>query len=952
VSVTEREIRQHAAAITLPIVRAMVEDAAAHGYGPAHRDASSVLGIYADPASIEGVELDQGGVTVHVVPCVSALAVREALLTRDPDAWLVIVTDRPQEDLGVGLLAHLVGHKLRTPDPWEAVRQQFAATGLEPSLYADPSGRDLAHGLLIARPDEGWPPAPAGTLTREHALTSVARHWLEVPRRSLDSLVVLQWTALPGLAGRIADLRSLAGDGLTDATLAWVCQSAGAAGEPLRHLLRRGEIKDALPLGLVVGLLVGDAPSAGSSSSQDLHARELALARLAHRWQGQPPSRVSLQALGVAASQVMRDLLRDRAQRDRALKLLTRADALLAEAGASELAIASDVLPSGLTARLRDVAHDLVSAFQHQGVANSRPSREHTQRLERGWTLVESHLLAQPETGLREDPRISPLRAGVRLSRWLALEDPAPTDLAALALRHSASDAWVDAAVNDAHGGVEDPHLAEGLRAVTTAVRLVRDEHDRQFATALAAATKDDAGVDQGFVSAPDGERVWLLENLLPGVVIPLAKRTPTMLMVLDGMSVGVATEIVADILDSRQGWQEALLPDSHRRAAALAMLPTLTEVSRASLLSGKPTTGGMDRERAGYRALVDAYGLGHSGLFHKKPLDTSRPGYAIADDVAHAIADLDQALVTCVLNTIDDALDRSDPAGTSWTADAVKHLRPLLASALAAGRTVVLTADHGHVVERREGVMKPHKGMSSGRSRPATPPPGEDEVLVAGSRVLLHDGQAVLPVTERLRYGPLKAGYHGGATPAEVVVPVIVLIPGVDVPEGSGLRLAPPQEPLWWTVAPAMDSTIEVPVPAARPSRTTQPPAQEGTLFEVSEVVEPTPHPLSRSVAIGEVVTASSMFAQQRAISGRIALEDAQVSAAVEALAAAPGTRLPYASLAGVLGVPATTIRGAVAQLQQLLNVESYPVLRSEGATVILDLPLLREQFGIGDVG
>ena len=75
-------------------------------------------------------------------------------------------------------------------------------------------------------------------------------------------------------------------------------------------------------------------------------------------------------------------------------------------------------------------------------------------------------------------------------------------------------------------------------------------------------------------------------------------------------------------------------------------------------------------------------------------------------------------------------------------------------------------------------------------------------------------------------------------------------------------------------------------------------------------------------------------------------------MSAAVEALAAAPGTRLPYASLAGVLGVPATTIRGAVAQLQQLLNVESYPVLRSEGATVILDLPLLREQFGIGDVG
>jgi hypothetical protein len=35
-----------------------------------------------------------------------------------------------------------------------------------------------------------------------------------------------------------------------------------------------------------------------------------------------------------------------------------------------------------------------------------------------------------------------------------------------------------------------------------------------------------------------------------------------------------------------------------------------------------------------------------------------------------------------------------------------------------------------------------------------------------------------------------------------------------------------------------------------------------------------------------------------------------------------------------------------------QLLNVESYPVLRSEGPTVILDVPLLREQFGVGEPG
>jgi hypothetical protein len=47
--------------------------------------------------------------------------------------------------------------------------------------------------------------------------------------------------------------------------------------------------------------------------------------------------------------------------------------------------------------------------------------------------------------------------------------------------------------------------------------------------------------------------------------------------------------------------------------------------------------------------------------------------------------------LVTCVLNAIDDTLNRSDPAGTNWTADAVKYLRPLLERARETGRTVVL---------------------------------------------------------------------------------------------------------------------------------------------------------------------------------------------------------------------------------------------------------------------
>ena len=304
-------------------------------------------------------------------------------------------------------------------------------------------------------------------------------------------------------------------------------------------------------------------------------------------------------------------------------------------------------------------------------------------------------------------------------------------------------------------------------------------------------------------------------------MVLPLARSAPVLLLVLDGMSAGVGTEVIASVLArTGDGWAEALLPGQSRRAAALAVLPTLTEVSRASLLCGELRSGGQEVERRGYEALTDAYGLRGAALFHKKPLDSSRLGFAVADDVAAAIADVTgQPLVTCVLNTIDDALDRSDPGGTEWGADAVKHLVPLLDRARHAGRIVVLTADHGHVVERRQGMQRSYPDISSGRSRAATGPVGDGEVLVAGPRVLLHDGRAVLAVDEQLRYGPLKAGYHGGAAPAEAVVPVAVLVPGA-IPEDVSLHLAPPQEPAWWIDPVAPTAAAAVPPPAAVPKR------------------------------------------------------------------------------------------------------------------------------------
>jgi PglZ domain len=966
---------------TLPVLRALLDQARRKDYG------SGVLGVRARPEWTGTPTFTHADVPVRVVPCVSALAVREALLERVRDEWLVVLTDRPDDDLGAGVLSHLVWQRLRTPDPWDAVRLRFAATGIDPALTGTADDREIAIGLLMTAPPSGWPPAPGGVLTRDHALGAVAAVHLGLTDPVIDATSVLAWTADPAVVTSIADLRALAGDGLTGAVLDWAAGRAGTAGQPLLHLLRAGKARDVVPLGLVTGLLAqarsGTAARNGAASQirrsapapaqpmpETMQLAREALIRLEPRLGGTAPADAVLRSWADESAAVLTGMLRDPASRANGEALLARADELLTVSRAEGLADGSDLLPAGLTRRLAALAAALAGRAG-RGPADSDDPQITSADLawvEQAWVQVASHRLAE------DDPRTPAFHAAVRLVRWLAVSSAAAgTSLRSLLDRHGGSDAWVDSAVNDAAPGASDPDHGAGLAAVLAAVRARRAAHDMAFAAALAAHT----GADPPAVSgAHDG--VWHLEELLPEVVLPLARATPVLLLVLDGMSAGVGTEVVASVLSrTGDGWAEALLAGQNRRAAALAVLPTLTEVSRSALLCGELRTGGQDAERRGYEALTQAHGLPGAALFHKKPLDSSRLGYAVADDVAAAIADVTgKPLVTCVLNTIDDALDRSDPGGTAWAADAVKHLAPLLDRARHAGRAVVLTADHGHIVERRQGTQAPHAAISSGRSRAAIEPTAAGEVLVTGRRVLLHDGTAVLAVDEHLRYRPLKAGYHGGGAPAEAVVPVAVLVPGA-VPDETGLQLAPPQEPGWW-IDPVTPVGAVPPLPA-RPDSAGRTPRSGAelrrrpqdaapTLFDAPDA-EPAPAPpgtAARSrpdaatrARLGTAAPASlaaaavlksAAYAAQKKIAGRVSVTDGQIRALLDALLAAPGGRLVPAAAATALAVSPVLLRGAILHAQRLLNADGYPVLRVDvdGVTVILDEGLLREQFGI----
>lgn len=907
---------------TLPVVRSLLGKASRGG-----TVSSGVLGLRARATWPGPDEFQYADFKVRVVPCASALAVRDALRSRREGGWLVILTERDEKDLGVGITSHLYGGVLRNPDPWDAVRDQFGANRIDRRLVVHSQARDLATGILAAKGDAPWSPARAGFLTIDHVCVAVANRQLGLSDLS-DSVApeeVLAWTAGSGRAALLTDLRELAGEPLAATVSEWLASRCGNAAPLVSSLVRSNRVEDVVPLGLAGRAVLACQP--GSEPWVLLRVQQLNLPEI---------TADQLTALVTPAEEVTRALLSraDDPSARQTGRILARADALVDELRAGSGVDASVYLRSSLTSRLAALGEELRRAVAGSATRSLAASPdapladpEALAPIESAAARVHDHALAAH----RDEFRVERAVAGVRLARWLAADSGTTPGFTSAILRHRDTDAWVDRAYSDAWRGVDENSLSRGLRAIIEAVRLRRSKHDTEFAAALATQTAANALLP---------EDVLPIEDVLAKVVVPLAKQPlPVLMIVADGMSAAVATEIVDDVERRYDTWLECLQQGRTRRSVVVSALPSLTEVSRCSLLSGALATGQQDAERSGFSSFMRAHGL-TSALFHKLSLEASGAGFALSPDVGAAVDDIKGiGVVGCVLNTIDDALDRSDP-GIDWTADAVSHLRPLLERARRAGRTVVLTSDHGHVVERREGRSISVGPTSSNRSRPAEggPAPEGGEVRITGDRVLMHGGNAILAVDELLRFGPLKAGYHGGAAPAEVVVPLHVLTPS-EPP--AGWVLATPQQPLWWN-SPVAADVIER-AEATSMHATPLPKSEVPTLFD--EIEQASQDDLAAKVL------ASTTFAEQRKRAQRVTLSDQQVGSLLRHLIASPGNRIDQATAAIALGVPLVSLSGALPMAQRLLNVEQYPVVDRDpdGVTVVLDLDLLKEQFGVG---
>lgn len=279
-------------------------------------------------------------------------------------------------------------------------------------------------------------------------------------------------------------------------------------------------------------------------------------------------------------------------------------------------------------------------------------------------------------------------------------------------------------------------------------------------------------------------------------------------MVVVDGLSYAVFYELLRDIFAN--GW-DLLSPEVAKGQAVrdwpkavISALPSITASSRTSLLSGHLMAGTQVEEVKGFRNNADLAKVSSAKnlpiLFHKSGLTEN--GKELAEDVRKELNDQKRKVVGVVFNAVDDHLAKGEQLAIKWNLSTLPALAQLLESARDAGRIVILTSDHGHILEKD---MTYRKGEPGERYRTDDNSPMADEIIISGSRILISANHSfIFPCSEKVRYATKKHGYHGGVTPQEVIVPLAVLAWNKKAVTGwHELNLSKPD---WWKLPEGND--------------------------------------------------------------------------------------------------------------------------------------------------
>ena len=868
----------------------------------------------------------------RLAPCRTRLEVSDRLV-RAGDERLALVTPLDDAELGLDVLSRLSRQRVHDVNPWELVKARFAVHGVDNRLMESWLAK-----LLLASTDR-VPAVPGGWLDENTGWRVAFAQALGLEHGAPDAVALLDWSREEGSAARFGSLSTEASAGFAIRLRA----TLGSMATPLVGALEAGHGAALLPLGLVCEVLF---PASAGRRPETL---KQAVVRL-ETWLGG-------HTLTLAEGEAWRDAaltVLDRLPEPESAEQLRRASAWLETLKVPERASGrSGLFRDGLDQRLAAFGTALSAALESGDVRS----------VESSLATVETHREAS-----RGEALIERLRMALRALRWLhAHGDASPGTLAEAVRWHGTEGAFVDRARRHLLGAESPQGLADGTAALRRALQSRRDAINERFASLLARAAE-----------APTADGPVTVERFLDDIVCRLPPKRRALVVVLDGMDGGTFSELAED-LEQRMGWvRHAHTGTDAGRDGMLAVLPTVTEFSRSALLTGQLGPGDQRHEKRGFAAHpgIAARSQGAPVLFHKGDLGDDGAG-GLSGTVREAIADGRRGVVGVVVNAVDDHLAKSEQLRLRWDVAAFRLLGPLLDAAELAARTVILTADHGHVLEADAELMP---GGAEERWRRAEAPAAPGEIEITGPR--LERGaaleRAVLLWTERARYCRSKAGYHGGASVQEVLVPLAVCTR--DVAEMDGWQALPPATPAWWfsSIAPTTgraDGTTDGDTtsatdgaerPPARSSRRPGAASERATAHGQIALFDEEPSrasaasapvdgraggaaadtpPWIRALLDGEV------YAAQRRAAGRRAPPDAQLEALLAALDRGGG-RLPETMLARALGIPASRTRTVLTAMRAVLNVDQVPILSVDDAgsaeerTVRLERELLVRQF------
>lgn len=818
-------------------------------------------------------ELTVDGRAIPIHQCESVLDVRERLAA-EGDQVRVLLVGPSEAELGEDVLARVFRHRLLHVDRWQIVEEAFGTRQIDPRLYALPWMAEALLETPLKRSGASW-----AALTYERAI-----EFCLAPIFSLDDGAVELEGLLVACERSSATWQSLPSE-RRDVYSGFLRSRVGSVATAILGAVEAGHGHAVLPIGLACEVLYSD----NTRTIPELRDSRI---RLESYLGGH---RLSDSDGKVWASAAERLALR-RAEPEQ-YGLFRGAVDLLKSLGAGDLIAESGLLPD---------AHDLRLERVGQTIRQFLKKPEAISSVEQAVRQVLSHRLFP--TG---HPGSEAAMMALRLCRCEVVHanSSLPSELVRAYVADGAWEDWARRMLR----GVRPDSLAQAVSKLLERVSQRRLEADRLFATQLAHCTSTGAILP----------KVLPVESALDVLIAPLAELAPLVVIVLDGMSWDVYLAIGADL--ARQGW-------TCRRAdnaplALLAAIPSVTEFSRTSLLSGRLTRGTSASEKQAFRSHAGLLRHSRAGkspqLLHKAELVS---GNQLSDAATRLLADPNQRVVGLVLNAVDDALSKSDQIRINWSLETIPLLAAILDLARRGSRAVIITSDHGHVLDSGSE-LRP--GGDAERWRLPELPADDGELKLSGPRIrALMDTDVIVPWKESIRYAIKKNGYHGGIARQEMLVPCGIWMPEPSM--GVSLALHVDQPPSWWDV---LDDQ-----PLASTTTTTRP---------ADRNAQPDLFAARGDRGWLEKLLASAVLGRQRARVGRIALDDERLSRLLKCLDQRGG-RATADQLSAAVRQPPLRMRGIISAMQRMLNLDGYPVISMESGsnTVLLDLQLLKTQF------